>query len=128
MHKITIKCFDDARITQIIFNRQEKTYLVIFDDGNINLFTEDGSNQEVYQCKEKIISVAYAEKYNSYVTVCRDNYLRVSIILQYSVRKELESQSPLMVRHYLPTLPTCYLIPCKIIIILIDIQPRLLHR
>ena len=96
MHKIAIKCFDDAPITQIIFNRQEKTYLVIFDNGNVNLFTEDGSDQEVYQCKEKIISVAYAEKYNSYVTVCRDNYLRVSIILLHNVRKELESQSPLM--------------------------------
>ena len=96
MHKITVKCFDDASITQIIFNRQEKTYLVIFDDGNINLFTEDGSDQEVYQCKAKIISVAYAEKYNSYVTVCRDNYLRVSIILLHNVRKELESQIALM--------------------------------
>lgn len=53
-----------------------KIYLILFTDGNICLCSDDG-DQQLFSCKEPIISICYAEKFNSYVAVCADNNLRI---------------------------------------------------
>ena len=65
-------------VKSVIQYEATKDYLIVFENGNLCLYENQGSgNQEIYQCKQGIISVVYTVRPKFYVAVCADFKLRI---------------------------------------------------
>jgi len=76
LYDVDINTHEKTSIKQIIQNKNKQCHIIILDNGNLCILYYDHS-QEIFHCKQKIVSLTYADKFNTYVTVCSDNNLRI---------------------------------------------------
>ena len=65
-------------IKKLKYYDRNQSCIITFTDGNICLFDLNNLTQEIYKCQQAIYDLTVAEKYKKFITLCRDNSLRVS--------------------------------------------------